>query len=636
MKKPPLVPIVALAFAAALTLHAQTPPPTPADPVYELPQYTVTAQRVLPEAEHWRHALTGGFEILSNTGDNETQKFFRDIRQYLHIINAIAPAVRPRTTSPIKLILCGQRGSFSKLTGVRGAPVVASQWNDQVAFVVNLSGDFMIALNSGASDADDDTAYIQNRLYKNYIDLSLEQFEPRMPAWFEHAVRSLFADMKINGRDVTFAEMRDGIWTTIAPTSTILRHTDPQRSSGDTRDLGDEAAKMLAGQGGDFESAAAVALAEAVIPELPLATNDGDPTDDSTEPDPNAPPPSGEDRPIVQRRNPIMRMSVFLNYRPGETKDLPARFSVSTWARQCVIFTHYWLYRRTSTPKDKATFSKFIQASARGPMDEATFKSILGLSYRNMERDLADYLDYTDMTIPAYTFHEDTRPPPFELRDATPAEIGRMKGETMISFGQNDQGYHELITPYLRKKADPALLAALGVYEYNRGSLARARPLLENAATPSARPDACRALAQLRFDEILASSPDDHLLAPSELRAVIDPLLAARQNAEPALDAYLLLANALRISAEPPAKEHAQIVLQGVNRHPADPALTYLAANVMMRGGYDEQARLLVKRGLAQSGQAPEWRAWLEKAAAHYAHPVAPPDATPPPDHKQQ
>jgi hypothetical protein len=573
---------------------------------------------MLPEPEHWRHTVAGGFEILSNASDSDTQKFFRDIRQYLNVINSIAPGVRPQTHGPIKLILCGERGSFGKLTGATGAPVVASQWNDQVVFAVNLSSDFMIPINSGASDADDIQAYIENRLYKNYIDLSLEQFNPRLPAWFEHAVRSLFADMKFNGREVTFAEMRDGIWTTIAPSSTILHGTDPQRSPSDTRDLGEQNAGMFGEDAGSFSDIADIAP----IDGTDTADTDafGNPSADGNQSASASPSAQQQQRGIVQRRNAIMRMPLFLNYRPGVTTGLPATFNTGTWARQSVIFVHYWLYRRTSTPREKAAFAKFIQLAAQGPMDEKTFKACLGLSYHDMEMAIAGYLDYTDYKIPVYIFKDDTRPPPPELRDATPAEIGRMKGESMISFGKSDEGYNELLAPYLRKKSDAQLNAALGICEYNRGSPARARPLLEIALREnSRRPDACLALAELRLDDILKDKPDDHRLTPSQLDSVIAPILAARETAEPTLPAYITLANALRISDAPPAREHAQMVLQGVNRHPAHPGLTFLAANVMLLGGFDDQARRLIERGLSQPGQQDDWRRWLKEAAAHLA-----------------
>jgi hypothetical protein len=611
-----------LTFAASAfgtqSAHAQKSSPSPdtnTAPVYELPKYTVSAQRMLPEPEHWRHTVAGGFEILSNASDSETQKFFRDIRQYLNVVNSIAPGVRPQTHSPIKLILCGERGSFEKLTGTIGAPVVASQWNDQVVFAVNLSSDFMIPINSGASDADDIQAYIENRLYKNYIDLSLEQFNPRLPAWFEHAVRSLFADMKFNGREVTFAEMRDGIWTTIAPSSTILRDTDPQRSPRDTRDLGEQNAGMFGEEPDGFSDIAGIAPADDM--DSAAADASDNPFADGNQGTSTTPATQQQQRGIVQRRNAIMRMPLFLNYRPGVTTGLPNTFNAGTWARQCIIFVHYWLYRRTSTPEEKAAFAKFIQAATQGPMDEKTFKACLGLSYRDMEMAIAGYLDYTDYKIPVYIFKDDTRPPPLELRNATPAEIGRIKGESMISFGKSDEGYNELLAPYLRKKGDTQLNAALGSYEYNRGSLVRARPLLEIAVRENCRrPDACLALAELRLDEILKDKPDDHRLTPQQLDLVIAPILAAREIAEPSLQAYVTLANALRISAAPPSKGQAQMVLQGVNRHPTHPGLTFLAANVMLRGGFDDQARRLIERGLSQPGQQDDWRRWLEQASA--------------------
>lgn len=600
---------LALSALFAPPSFAEDAPKT--ESVYELPKYVVTAQRILPQEESWRYARAGQFEILSNAGDAETQRLYRSIGEYIDVLNNIAPAMKPRAAVPIKLIICGQRGSFAKITGVTGVPVFARQNGGQIAFSINTSSDFAVPLNSGSNDADDTAAYVQNRVFRNYIDLRLNSFSPRMPPWFEHGMRSLFVGMKFNGNEVTFGEVRDGVWDTISPGG-----PPPDR----------QAAKSMR----------PVALSEESLDTLAADT---EPPPPETEPadtnaDIDAPPPDNTQALLRVRttaRIPIMRMDDFFRFNPAGPRDEQSKkINAASWARQCMVFVHYWLYRRTSTPKDKAAFEKLLLCAAQGPVDEAFFKQCFGFGYRNMELDLARYQGDLDYNYTLFKFREDTRPPKLELRDATPAEIGRIKGESMAIFGKTEEGYHEMLAPYIRKQGDANLHAALGLFENEHGDLKKARAFLEIAAKEkTARADACRALSQLRRKEIMTGKSMDYRLTPEELQSVIEPLLAARALPPPSVETYLLLADTLQFSQQPPPRELASIVLEGVNRHPSHPGLTLLAANVMMRGEFYDAAKPLVQRALKQSGQNDTTLAWLREASERLA--ALPPAAAPAP-----
>lgn len=587
------------------------------EPVYELPKYTVSAQRILPPPESWRYAITGQFEILSNASDSETQRLYRAIGEYIDVLNNIAPGMKPRTSVPIKLIICGRFGSFGQITGVGGVPVVVGQNGEQISFAINVSNDFAIPLNSGSYDADDPTAYVQNRVFRNYIDLRLNSLSPRLPPWFEHAMRSLFTSMKFNGNNVTFAEIRDGVWEALSPGGSFV---GPQTAGGSggvklyedsLEALGAGGADVMMADTGAFENA------DAAI---------GMDIDMHGVPDTNFPGSPGN---VIQvsPRVPIMRMADFFEYNsaePGE-KNL-SKFNPASWARQCVMFTHYWLFRRTSTQKDKAAFVKFLTRASQSGASEALFKECFGFGYRTMEMELSNYQTHIDYNFTVFKFKEDTRPPKLEFRDATPAEIGRMKGETMVAFGKADEGYHEMLAPYIRKQGDPDLHATLGLFEYAHGGLKKARSFLEIAVkTRTSRPDAYRTLSQLRRDEILEGKPDDYRFTSAQLNAVIEPLLAARTLRPSNVQTYTLLAEAWCKSDTPATKEQAALVLEGVNRYPSNPGLTVLAANVMFSGNHTVPARVLVQRALRLPGIKDEWRDWLRQADDILAHTPLPP-----------
>lgn len=585
--------------------------------IYVLPQYVVTSQRILPPPESWRYAVTPQFEILSNASDRTTQKFHRDIGEYIDVLNNIAPAMRPGTAVPIKLIICGESGAFRKLTGTAGVPVVTGQASGQISFAINVSTDFVIPLDSGSYDADDNWAYIQNRVFRNYIDLRLNQITPRLPAWFEHALRTLFTAMKFNGNKVTLGEIRDGQWSVLAPVGTIVATPGAPAFYKQGAELIEDSLDIptvIDASPSDMTSGDAMMGDE--VRSNWMGGPDGS---------------SGELGYMILQRHPVMNMAEFLAYDPRKPaiERLPASFNRATWARQCILFTHYWLYRRTSQPKDKAAFMQFVKGFADGIADEEFFKKCFGLSYRTMALELANYQEYTDYNYQLFSFKEDTLPPPLELRDATPAEVGRMKGEAMITFGKRDEGYHHMLAPYMRKQADPDLYAALGLVEHEQGAVKKARAFLEAAfKSGNRRPDACRVLSRLRRDEITADSDPSQRFTPAQLNAIIEPLLAARTLRPYSAQTYVMLADALRCAEEPPDEEQAKIVLEGVNRYPKDATLTVLAAMVMVRGGFEAPASLLVQRGLNQPGLNEDARAWVQEAAAHFAqNPSSPPAA---------
>ena len=621
-----------LALLPASASRAQTAAASGTDDkerVYDLPTYTVTAARIQPPPEQWRYTLENGFEILSNADDSTTQNLFKQIGEYINVLGSISPNMKPKTNLPIKFIICGQRGFFSQFSDNLTTPVLSTQDGDQILFVINTSGDFMISLTSSDMNADDMAAYITTRVFKQYIDLRMAQVNPPLPPWFQQAMRSLYANMHFTGKNVTFAQVSSetGGWGEYAASDILSELSTPSEA----------AKKTTMENGGDTNSAFDYGSASATADiAADVASANNDMGDDNSNADPNA---DQAQRPQQQQETGqiIMPMAKFLTFDPNNpdaTITDGKTINVRTWSRQCVMFVHYCLYGRRAS-KLQAPFLKFLAACSTGPTDEALFKQLFKESYKDMELDLGNYREYTDSKTMLYQFKDDTRPAPLNLQDATPAQIARMKGEAKIILGKTDEGYNDMLTTYMKKKdgqsqADPLLYAALGLYEYKAGNTDKARPLLENAVKDKApRPEAYRALSKLHFDEIMAGKPADYKLTNDELMSVITPLMAVRTIPPSDLQTYIMLGEALRDADRPATKDEAAALLEGYNRYPSDPNLTILAAQTMMRGKYYIPARLLVQRGLKQSGQSEAWHVWLQQADDELAK--LPPETFAPP-----
>ena len=153
------------------------------------------------------------------------------------------------------------------------------------------------------------------------------------------------------------------------------------------------------------------------------------------------------------------------------------------------------------------------------------------MSYKDMLMELRGYADSpvyesklltakTDVLVPA---------PPLELREATPAEVGRIKGEALLMAGHTAAAKAELIAPYMRGERDPNLLGELGLFEKTEGQEARARQFLEAAvAGKASRADTYLELARYRYADALAKPGAEGGRLSAEQTTAITSLLYPR------------------------------------------------------------------------------------------------------------
>ncbi len=267
------------------------------------------------------------------------------------------------------------------------------------------------------------------------------------------------------------------------------------------------------------------------------------------------------------------------------------------WAKQAYAFVHMCLYGRDG--RYQKPLALFVRRLGKEPASEALFTDCFKMSYKGMLDELRGYINVTDYKhIEAHVKLAES--PPLVLRDATQAEVGRIKGEAFMLGGHPEKARVEFITPYIRGERDPRLLASLGIFEHTVGEDNYAGRFLNAAiAAKVERPEAYLTLAQIRYAEAMAKpGTTDGDFSPTQTTQVIEPLLAARQQAPQLQAVYELIADTWAHSAAKPKKEDIAVLVEGVRLFPHRLRLLYQTAVFAADTGMNEVAGPLVDYAL--------------------------------------
>jgi hypothetical protein len=560
-------------------------PPVANEPALELPKVTVTDHRPLPPPESWRYAQIPGIEILSGASDRETQKLLRDFQLFKEAIVVVWPGLKNRRPLPMTLILCGGGKNFvsflpadsdqSKLTTAS----VLLRDSEQAAIVLNF-GTKTLSLApadadqgmsvgdaagpvTGVTDGNSDvTIDYYRQLYREYVLYQLSFTQPRLPVWLEEGLAQLLMGMRVEPKFIEFAKLED-----------------PNLASATAKavDAGDPDIPPTPGANVQEERDFNYALARKGL--IPLADF------------------FAVDRNSLTARNPL----------------------AGKWAKQAQALVHMWLYGEGR--KYNQGFGEFIVRASREPVNETMFKECFKMDYRQMLTALRVYISNT-----AYQYQQFNagkggglpEPAPLELRDATQAEVGRIKGEAEALAGHADAAHDELLGAYIRGTIDASLLASLGLNEKTRGETVRARKFLEAAAKQNVvRPRAYLELANLRFADTprtFAGVPPA-LLNAEQTKYVLQPLLVARQQSPPLPEIYELMADVWLHSSVAPAKPDLAAINRGVLIFQRRPLLLLHAAELNGRYGDPAEARTMAEFGIKLS-RTPEARRTFEEVLA--------------------
>jgi hypothetical protein len=566
----------------------------------EMPVYTVTDTRDLPPPEKWNYTRIEGFEVLSNASEKGTLRLLRDFQRYAQAIGFVWPGVQRPSAVPAMLVICGKGGKFDQFMpkGERSADRAMASFSlrdreqaaiviDYEAKVINLvtpEGTAAVAATAGATDADGNSISAlgdpgfsvdtYKQLYREYIRFLLAGVQPRAPAWLEEGLAQIFMAMEVTNTSITVGKLED-----------------PNTISAE------QAALNAAGTGG-------------VAPQ--------------------------EDRDFnaALANRGLMKMQDLLAV--AADSDVARNPLGSTWAKQCYAFVHWGLYGDQG--RHQKEFLPFISRLTREPLSEALFKECFKQSYNDMGITMRGYIQMTSYKIAGLQTPKGQKipePPVPTLREATEAEIGRIKGEVLVLADHKPAARLAMIAPYIRGERDPQLLASIGLVEHLLGDDVKARKFLETAATAKAvRPRAYLELARLRYAEVSAKPAAGDKLDATQTASVLTPLFTARSQPPPLPEVYELIGDAWSHCALTPSAAHLAVLDEGVKLFPRNLPLIYTLASLKVKAGLFADATSIITLGQRLATDA-EMRGKFETLKASLPPPApAPAPAAPAPGTK--
>jgi hypothetical protein len=451
----PLLPLAlatSLGLLAALSARANANIPT--GETVKLPDLKVTGKQELPPPESWQYArLEDGTEVLSNASERAAKRMLRDFQMFQQALSVAWPALGGNRASQARtIILCGRQNKFADFAAPpSGDTDLAStsrfvRSREQTAIIVDLQ-----TKSLNLSGLEDDVSSIATsfevdpyrQLYREYVRYLLSQGATRPPPWLQEGISQIVMDMEFSSDWVKLGEI-DATSDGVSATAT----TTAEPAATETEAAGEEA---------------------------PLATSVGD-------------------RPfnVVLRRRALIPMDKFFAV-TADSPEATNSLGNNRWAKQAYAFVHLCLHGENG--RYKKAFEEFTKRLATEPVSEALFKECFKMSYRDMLFEIRGYIGYTNYRFDLHKLSPGSPRfggDPVVMREATQAEVGRIKGDAQRLAGRSNdalQSYHDA---YLRGEREPILLAAYGISASEAGLDDRALPLLEAAtqAPGTRRPSA--------------------------------------------------------------------------------------------------------------------------------------------------
>ena len=298
----------------------------------------------------------------------------------------------------------------------------------------------------------------------------------------------------------------------------------------------------------------------------------------------------------------------FAGVGPRDTPDAVA--ATRLWQVQSALFVRWAM--EGDEPARRAGFWKFVARAAGAPVSEAMLQECLGLSYADLRDRLSDTLPGTLRNRLRLRAEKLVPVPPFKLQNATPAEIGRIKGDwERMEIGYVKarhpqfadkyalQAHRTLTEAYEKGARDPRLLGVIGLYECEVGNGAAARSYLEDAARAKVvRPRVYLELARLRYAEAMAGLPgENQRMSAVQANRVLEPLATAWTQAPPLADAFYLAADVWVHSAGVLDRPQFALLDEGRRLFPRHLSLTYYTALLKVLHD-DEGAVALITHGM--------------------------------------
>lgn len=554
-----------LFISCALGLRGQdatAPAPSTAAPASEaevvLPTYDIVETREKSRPEPWLYGEVAGFEILSCGTESQTRKLVTELQRFRIALGAVWPEALKNSGAPVAIIICGRNNTFTPFAPYQSDGRTASQ-TATTRFLANREQAFLVADTSGRTviiSDDKDTTVIADaeftgeliidhyeELIRSYIRYLVHRPVPAPPPWLAEGLTQLIGSVKYDRMGITFGEVGNG------DVAYGVQNTDMFATRGGGE--GGQEAQPGVDRGG--------------------ARRDSDFT--------------GRRTGLL-----VMPMEEFFAVKADDPAALNPVGSI--WADQAHAFVHLCIYGEKG--RFQKAFMTLVARIQNEPLNEKLFTECFGMSYEKFGGFLRRYTAQGWSQMVRFDLQKGKlpEPDPVTLRDATPAEIARIRAEALMIARDPETAFLAIIDPYRSGERDPAYLASLGIIEARRGHGDRAMLLLD-AATRSkvARPPAYTELARLRLAE--AQKSGQPRLTKVQLAGVLRPLFAARQMQPPLPDTYALIAEAWQRSANPPTKDNLAVLLEGAVLFPSDSTTLLRAARLHHSIGLDREAGAL-------------------------------------------
>ncbi len=570
--------------------------------VVRLPEFKVFETQPVPPRESWDYVKVGNIEILSNASVRTTRQFARDLVRFQNMLQVAAPTMLIRAEHPVMIVLCGKDGQYdrfiraadggarrvSNVSFVRDVEIASIIVDYENNTVVVPGADSFTTGPNGERQAVAVTTLSGERpartlaeFSRQYVLLSLSEMKPRLPAWAAEGLATAYGAIEYADK-----------WIEIGSPRLFARQIEERMV---TPDIVPQLAAQqnqagFSGRQDSPEYGSGVMPATVYMIERTLA---------------------------LLTMEKLFAVGYDAPLRGGTAPD--SAFAGYQWRQQCAAFVHLCLYGANG--KFRAGFIKFASQTSTQPPTEAFFKECFGIDYRTMALRIRSHwtnLDFKGMRI------ESTdgggllgAPGQPELRPATDAEIGRIKGETLRLTGQEQPARQEFVTAYLRGERDLQLLASLGLMARQRHDATRARTYLEAvgaATSPVPRPRAYLELSRLRA-ETMRTGTTIPRYNPEAVAALLTPLFQAQRLPQQLSLIYREIATVWTHSAVPPEREHLAAIEHGARLFPYDLELATELAELLFAHGHRADAQPYVQRALKLTRDS-DLRARLQKLRA--------------------
>lgn len=542
--------------------RAETPS---TEPPLVLPTVTVQDGRDLPARESWRYAMIPGFEILSNASPSKTKRILRDF-QFFREALAQAWSLPAPPAQPALLILCGAKGRYESFLPAVGkthphrASASVFLHDHRRAAIVLDCGSSVTGVLSGMGE---EGIPVENsrELYRQYVYLLMSRSEPRVPLWFVEGFAQIVRAVEFDRKLVVFGKLPE-------PRQTVDDRPGMFSLLGAGLSI-----PNVGGESGGFPS----------------------PSDETSF--------GRENKGFIDllKRKPLIPLDRFFAVQEGSSEVVASLGSAAIWPQQAYAFVHFCLFGQNG--KYQKPLYTFMRRLAHEPPSEPLFKACFGMSYNQMLDRLHSYKNSAYYNYMKYRAKGEGLPVPGEVtwREATPAEVGRIKGDALDLAGYSELAHDYLVAPYVRGEYDAPLLAALGLWERRVGHGTLAPKFLEAAfaASPRLRPEACIELARYRSREALAQpAAAGGKLSVAQVDRIVAPLMVAQSQPPPFSAVYELLADTWLRAQQPPTVEQVEMLIKGAQLFPTRFDLIYDTALLCHAVGLDNPARALVDHGI--------------------------------------